>query len=91
MATTIINSHKVENFAKWKEGFDAGADMRKELGIIIKGVFKSVDDENYVTIISEMPNPETARAVLTSPALKEAGQRSGVISAPEIKMLDQVI
>ncbi|MES2761776.1 MAG: hypothetical protein V4677_06200 [Bacteroidota bacterium] len=91
MATTIINSHKVENFAKWKEGFEAGANMRKELGIVIKGVFQSVEDENYVTIISEMPNPETAKAVLSSPQLKEAGQRSGVISAPEIKMLNQVI
>jgi hypothetical protein len=91
MATTIINSHKVENFAKWKEGFDAGINMRKELGITIKGIFQSVEDENYVTVISEMPNLEIASAVLSSPELKAAGQKSGVISAPEIKMLNQVI
>ena len=91
MATTIINSHKVENFAKWKQGFDAGADMRKQLGINITGVFQSIEDENCVTVISEMESPETAKAVLSSSALKEAGQKSGVISAPEIKMLKQVI
>ena len=91
MATTIINSHKVENFTKWKEGFDAGANMRKELGIVIKGVFQSIDDESHVTIISEMPSPETAKAILSSPQLKEASQKSGVISAPEIKLLNQVI
>jgi len=90
MATTIINSHKVENFTKWKEGFDAGASMRKELGITIKGIFQSVEDENLVTIISEMPSPEIAKAVLSSPELKAAGQKSGVISAPEIKLLNQV-
>jgi hypothetical protein len=90
MATTIINSHRVECFTKWKEGFDAGANMRKDLGIIIKGVFQSTDDENYVTIISEMPGPETAKAILSSPELKAAGQKAGVISAPEIKMLNQV-
>lgn len=91
MATTIINSHKVENFAKWKEGFDAGANMRNELGIVIKGVFQSVEDENTVTVISEMQSPEMAKAVLSSPELKAAGQKSGVISAPEIKMLQEVI
>lgn len=90
MATTIINSHKVENFAKWKQGFDEGAEMRKQLGINIKGIFQSVEDENYVTIISEMPSPEIAKAVLSSPELKAAGQKAGVISAPEIKFLNQV-
>lgn len=88
--TTIINSHKVENFGTWKLGFDQGAEMREKLGIIIKGVFQSIDDENQVTIISEMPSPEIAKAVLSSPELKAAGQKAGVISAPEIKMLNQV-
>jgi hypothetical protein len=90
MATTIINTHKVENFSKWKQGFDAGAEMRSKLGIAIKGVYQSVEDENQVTVISEMPSPEIAKAVLSSPELKEAGQRSGVISAPEIRMLNKV-
>ena len=90
MATTIINSHKVENFGKWKQGFDAGAGMRKELGITIKGVFQSADDENHVTVISEMPSAEIAKAVLSSPELKAAGEKSGVISTPEIKILNQI-
>jgi hypothetical protein len=91
MATTIINSHKVENFPKWKEGFEAGANMRKELGITIKGVYQSAEDENHVTVISEMPSAEIAKAVLSSPELKTAGQKSGVISIPEIKILNQII
>lgn len=91
MATTIVNTHKVEDFTKWKQGFEAGADMRKELGIIIKGVFQSVEDENTVTVISEMASPETAKAILSSPELKAAGQKSGVISVPEIKILKQII
>ena len=90
MATTIINSHKVENFSKWKQGFEAGSAMRKELGITIKGVFQSSDDENYVTVISEMQSAEIAKAVLSSPELKAAGEKSGVISIPEIKILNQI-
>jgi hypothetical protein len=91
MATTIVNTHKVESFSKWKEGFEAGANMRKELGITIKGVFQSVEDENTVTVISEMVSPEIAKAILSSPELKAAGQKSGVISVPEIKILKQII
>ena len=34
--TTIINSHKVEDFGIWKQGFDEGAEMREKLGIIIE-------------------------------------------------------
>jgi hypothetical protein len=90
MATTIINTHKVADFAKWKEGFAAGAEMRNQLGITIKGIFQSVEDENEVTVISEMPSPEMAKAVLSSPEMKEAGQRAGVISAPEIKLLNHI-
>jgi hypothetical protein len=90
MATTIINTHKVADFSKWKEGFEAGADMRNQLGITIKGVFQSVEDENEVTVISEMPSAEMAKAVLSSPEMKAAGQKAGVISAPEIKMLNLI-
>jgi hypothetical protein len=90
MATTIINTQKVENFSKWKEGFEAGAHMRKELGITIKGIYQSVEDENQVTVISEMPNPEVAKAVLSSPEMKAAGQKAGVISIPDIKMLNEI-
>jgi hypothetical protein len=89
MATTIINSQKVENFAKWKQGFEAGKAMREKAGITIKGVYQSVDDENSITIISEVPNPDMAMAIMSAPAMKEAMEKSGVISAPEIKILNQ--
>lgn len=91
MATTIINSHKVENFAKWKQGFDAGAQMREQAGIVIKGIYQSVDDENAITVISEVPNPEMAKAIMTAPGMKEAMEKSGVISAPEIRILNSAI
>ncbi|MGZ5245272.1 MAG: DUF3764 family protein [Bacteroidia bacterium] len=91
MATTIINSHKVENFAKWKQGFDAGEEMRAQAGINIKGIYQSADDENHVTVISEVQNADVARAILSRPGMKESMEKSGVISAPEIKILNQVM
>lgn len=90
MATTIINSQKVENFAKWKIGFETGEAMRAQAGIKIIGVYQSVDDENAVTVISEVPNLDIAKAILSDPAMKEAMEKSGVISTPEIKILNEM-
>ncbi len=89
MATTIINSQKVESFAKWKQGFEAGESMREQAGIIIKGIYQSVDDENSITIISEVPTPEMAKAIFSSAAMIDAMEKSGVVSIPEIKILNQ--
>jgi len=91
MATTIINSHKVEDFAKWKLGFEAGASMREEAGIKIKGIYQSVEDENTITVISEVPNVETVQAIVSGPAIKEAMEKSGIVSVPEFKILNQIV
>jgi len=89
MATTIINSHKVENFTKWKQGFEAGSSMREQAGIKIKGVYQSVDDENSVTVVSEVANADIAKAIFTAPAMREAMEKNGVISTDGIKILSQ--
>lgn len=87
---TIINSHKVESFTKWKLGFDAGEAMRAQVGITILGVYQSADDENQVTVISEMPSAEMAKAILNSAEMKAAMEKSGAISIPEIKILNKI-
>ena len=91
MATTIITSQKVEDFSKWKQGFAAGEGMRAQAGIIIKGVYQAVDDENAVTIISEVPSVDVAKAIFSSPAMKESMAKSGVISAPQVTFLNETV
>lgn len=91
MATTIINSQRVENFSKWKLGFEEGNTMRNAAGIKIIGIYQSHDDENMVTVISEVANPDVAKALMMAPEMKEIMVKSGVISAPEIKILKQML
>jgi hypothetical protein len=90
MATTVINTQKVADFSKWKQGFEAGASMRAQAGIHIKGIFQSAEDKNSVTVISEVPSVEVAKAIFSSAAMKEAMEKSGAISAPEIHILTPV-
>lgn len=87
METTVINTHKVENFAKWKMGFEVGKSMRDHAGIKIKGVYQSVDDENMVTVISEFPNASIAKSFVESMSSNDAFVKAGIISQPETKIL----
>lgn len=89
--TTVINTHKVEDFGKWKVGFEAGKSMRDQAGIKIKGVYQAIEDENSVTVISEFPNATIAKAFIESMATSDSLAKSGVVSKPEIKILNQSI
>lgn len=91
MATTIIAKQQVTEFNSWKQHFDAGKNMRDELGIHIKGVFQSVDDQNMVTIISEFPNIETAQVLFANTELQEAMKQGGVVATLDVTMLNEVI
>ncbi|MES2560041.1 MAG: hypothetical protein V4590_09895 [Bacteroidota bacterium] len=90
MAITVINTHKVADFSKWKEGFEAGAAMRKQAGITIIGAFQHAESANEVTVISEFPNLEIAKAILSNPGMKEAMEKSGVIEEPRIIYLTSI-
>jgi hypothetical protein len=89
MATTIIASHQVENFDTWKTTFEEGADMRTQAGVVIQGVYQTENDPNMVTIISEVPSLEMAKAMMESPALKEGMSKGGVLGVPTVTYLNK--
>lgn len=90
MATTLIVSTKVEDFAKWKTAFDEAAPMREKLGIKISGIYRSADDENSVSVISEYASLDLAKAIVASPEWDAAQKRAGVIGGFEVKYFDKV-
>ena len=90
MPVELILSHKVENFDQWKQFFDAGASMRNDHGIVVKGVYQSVNDANHVTVITTAPNAETANAVDEN--FQKSMVEAGVdLSTLEMKVLNQVV
>jgi Protein of unknown function (DUF3764). len=90
MATTLIVSTKVEDFAKWKTAFDEAALMREKMGIKILNIYRSIDDENSVTVISEYASLEMAKAILASPEWEAAQKRAGVIGGFDVKYFEKV-
>ena len=90
MENLLIISHEVKNFDTWKTAFESGETMRADAGITTKGIYLSPEKTNWVTVITQTNNPETAKAFLSNPELQAAMKEAGVISAPEIKFLASV-
>ncbi len=87
---TVILSHEVKDFAKWKEGFDSGEAMRAGNGIKTTGVFAAADNDNHVTILTEFPSAEAVQGFLANPDLQASMEEAGVVGKPDIKILKAV-
>ena len=83
-------THEVKDYSVWKKGFDADKVNRDKAGIKLVAVYTSVDNPNLVTITTEAPNIEVARGFASNPELKAAMEKVGVISAPDVKILNKM-
>jgi quinol monooxygenase YgiN len=87
--TYIYVRHSVEDYARWREGFDNHAPARQAGGATDEVyVMRNVDDPNEITIILGWSDLEKARAFTQSASLKEAMQNAGVTGPPEIRFLE---
>jgi hypothetical protein len=80
-------SHEVEDFATWKQGFDAGAALRDEHGITIHGVYQAHDNPNLVTVHAEVPSTDNLQRFMADPRAQETMKDAGVKGRPEMRML----
>jgi quinol monooxygenase YgiN len=79
-----INLHlNLENYEKWRAGFDANDSNRRAGGSTgVYQVYRDVDNPNAVSLILEWEDTGKAQVFLNDPMLKQAMQASGVIGAP---------
>lgn len=81
--------HSVEDYARWREGFDNHAPARQAGGATDEAyVMRNVDDPNEITVILGWSDLEKARAFTQSASLKEAMQKAGVTGPPEVRFLE---
>ncbi|MBG8553642.1 hypothetical protein [Hymenobacter guriensis] len=82
-----LASHEVEDFATWKQGFDAAAPHREKHGLKIHGVYQAHDNPNMVTIHGEAPSAEALQQFSSDPEFVETAKNAGVKGHPEFKVL----
>lgn len=85
--TYMMIRHKVADFSRWKRVFDSHLAAQQKSGLLAPRVFRNLDDPNEVVYFFEVTDIEKARGFISSPAVPEAKQQSGVISEPDISFI----
>jgi quinol monooxygenase YgiN len=86
--TTLSVHHKIADYSKWRAVFDEMDPIRRKFGETGYSVFRSAADPLELTIHTEWPSIDQARAYATSPDLKAGMQNAGVISQPDVAFLE---
>ena len=87
---TLFVRHQVEDYGKWREGYDGNAAMIAGLGVREASVYRSVDDGNNLTVSHDFDSIDAARKFAGSDELKAAMQELGVVGHPEVWFVEGV-
>ena len=79
-----MSGHKVADFNKWKVVFEEGEPAPKQLASSGSHVFRNNANPNEVLVVTDWDNKEQGMKFGQSPELKNAMERAGVTSVPEI-------
>ena len=75
---------KVADYAKWRESFNKGTEVRAKHGVMNPTVYRNADDGNEVVVVSDVADVAKAVAGVRSPEIREAMKRGGVQGEPSI-------
>ena len=87
MAKLIVN-HRVTDFNTWKAGYDSDVERRNANGVTEICVGRKSDDQSMVYVIFDAKDPHAALQMFNDPKLQEAMKGAGVISAPEVIIIE---
>ena len=90
MVTHLHVGFKVENYERWKEGYDASIEQRKATGEVSFQVFRNVDDPNTVTVLSVQESAEQVQAFMDSPDLKARMEAAGITEMGKMLIVQEM-
>lgn len=89
MVTHLHVAFKVEDYNRWKEGYDASVEQRKASGEISFQVYRNVDDPNTVTVLSVQQSAERVQAFMDSPDLRARMKAAGITQMGQMLILEE--
>lgn len=84
----VLVHHKVADFNRWKEAFDAHIIARKRAGEIGFHVFHNMQDARDIFLLLDWESADQAKKFMSSVELRERMQQAGVEGTPEIQYLE---
>ncbi|HKJ35869.1 MAG TPA: hypothetical protein VKA36_04815 [Solirubrobacterales bacterium] len=89
MATAFVR-HEVEDWDRWKQGYDRNGQLRAEGGVREAGIYQAHDNPNDVTVYHVFDSVEDAQAFLGNQDLAEAMKEIGVVGEPQMWITTEV-
>jgi quinol monooxygenase YgiN len=89
MVTHMHVGFRVKDYERWKDGYDESVELRKASGEVSYRIFRSVEDPNIVTVMSEQRSAEAVQAFLDSPDLKERMLAAGIVEMGKMLLLEE--
>lgn len=86
--SAMIIRHRVADFDKWLEAYEAHMDVRKTFGAAKSMVWQDVADDNNVFVYIKFEDLGRAREFAASENLKQVMQTAGVIEEPSIHYVE---
>jgi heme-degrading monooxygenase HmoA len=80
----VIVRHKVADYGKWKQAFDAYLNHRMAAGETGFRIFQSLEDPRDVTVLTDWESTEHARRFMQSDDLRTTMQSAGVVGSPDV-------
>ncbi len=87
MATIILN-HRVKDYNLWKPLYDSDLARRTSAGLTELAVGQKAGDPGNVFIVWQAQDASIIQKMMSDPDLQKAMQEGGVISAPEVTVID---
>ena len=86
----VMISHKVANYAKWKRGVKAFADLRKASGEKCFYACRDSKQPNDVMVWCEWDTAARMKKFMNSAELCQAMEKVGVVGKPAISFFDKM-
>jgi hypothetical protein len=87
MATIILN-HRVKDYASWKARYDGDKARRDRAGLKEIAVGEKAGDPGMVYLVWQIADTSVINKMMTDPDLQKTMQEAGVISAPEVVIIE---
>jgi heme-degrading monooxygenase HmoA len=81
--------HKVKDYEAWKSVFDSVRDLRKRNGEKAYQILRQDNGSSEIFAMFKWDSMDHARKYASSPELKAAMERAGVVGKPDIYFLEE--
>jgi heme-degrading monooxygenase HmoA len=81
--------HTVKDFDAWKSVFDSVADLRRRNGEQSYQILREGNGSKELFVLFKWDSLKNAQNYASSPQLREAMERAGVVGKPDIRFLEE--